>query len=83
MKMEEAIEQMKLLGKIYGVQHISDFYAGTVRITKDRLKMQLGFPAEEVLKNPKSIAISIKDYKLIPLIVWIKPHTGKKNIEGK
>jgi len=72
---EDCLKSIKKLGTISGANHISDFWGGgSVSINKQsQLKMSVVFPGDQCLKNPQSVPLTTSDYKLIPLVIWIKP----------
>jgi hypothetical protein len=62
------------------INHISDFYDGDVRLKKskgskeyDLYHVELSFRRDDVLgEKCRGIPFSVKDYKLLPVLVFIK-----------
>ena len=71
----QKIESLKGVEECYAVKHLSQFLNGTMSVSSKkgkRLKMQVAFPAEIVLNSPDSVPMNESDWKLQPLLVFVK-----------
>ena len=83
---EEITEKVKSFDDIENV-YLHDMHEFTIEETinrKGKLRVVLSFNAEELLVNPKSIASRRSDYKLVPIIMFLRlDRTKSKNKNDK
>ena len=77
-KIRHAVSKVDGVCKCVSSCHISQFYDGDIKIcrSKDRkrlkLKIEISLPAEEILMDKESVALKHDDWKLHPIISFVK-----------